>query len=131
MPLLAGATLLAVDTETTGFDVGKGERVVESLRTGEFQARQHARERADKSGNRIGRDRDSQGREARSVAVGVDRQTRALRSDSRQRVHDERPPGEDDLRLVYAPKTAGLTAGKHQAEGGIGPRVRRVPPPSR
>jgi DNA polymerase III subunit epsilon len=29
MSLLAGATLLAVDTETTGFDVGKGERVVE------------------------------------------------------------------------------------------------------
>ncbi len=29
MSLLTGVTLLAVDTETTGFDVGKGERVVE------------------------------------------------------------------------------------------------------
>jgi DNA polymerase-3 subunit epsilon len=29
MSLLAGVTLLAVDTETTGFDVARGERVVE------------------------------------------------------------------------------------------------------
>jgi len=29
MSILTGATLLAVDTETTGFDVGRGERIVE------------------------------------------------------------------------------------------------------
>ena len=78
-------------------------------------AGQHAGERADEAVDRVGHDRQPEGRKARGIAVGIDDHGADLGPQPADDVGQHGPAGELEQPLVAAAHAARLAAGEHHA----------------
>ncbi len=86
---------------------------------GIFEPGQHAGERPGEFGRLVGEDRQAKAGEARRIAIGADRETRALRAKPLDRAGDHRPAGDEDEPFVDAAQAPAKASIEDEAESRI------------